>query len=289
MPGPSGLIAVLGGLGAALAFGISTLAYARSARLLSPFVVLAWVMLVGLLLVVPAILAFGLPVTFSTDNLFWLALIGIGNVGGLLLEFVALRIGKVGIVATIASTEGAIAGVFAVIAGEPLSVAVGLALAVVVAGVVLTTIVPGEVASLEAPSTRRVALLASGAALLFGLSLFATGRVGDAIPLIWILVPARLIGIAVVGVPLAAAGRLRMVRPAVPLVLIAGVAEVLGFSSFAIGAREAVAVSAVLVSQFATVSLVLAFLLFGERLSRLQVVGIGLVIGGVAAVAVLQS
>lgn len=283
------MIAVLGGLGAAFAFGISTLAYSRSARLLNPLVVVAWVMLVGLAIVVPGVLLFGLPVTFAPDSLLWLALVGIGNVGGLLLELMALRLGKVGVVATIASTEGAIAAVFAVIAGEPLSAAVALALAVIAVGIALTTIVPEEVHTLAAPSTRWAAVLASGAALLFGVGLFATGRVTDGVPVVWVLVPARIIGVLGVAVPLALARRLPLPRAAAPLIAIAGIAEVAGFSSFAIGAREAVAVSAVLVSQFAAVSLVLAFLLFGERLTRLQLGGIALVIAGVAGVAVLRS
>ena len=285
----SSVIAVLGGLGAALSFGISTLSYSRAMRMLSPFAVLGWVMLVGLVLVLPAVVLFGLPVAFTGDNLVWLTLVGIGNVGGLLLEFVALRLGKVGIVATIASTEGAIAAVFAVIAGEPLSVAVAGALAVVAIGVALTTIVPGEVESLEAPNTRRAALLASGAALLFGLGLFATGRVGDAVPVVWILVPARVIGIAGVALPLALVRHLPITRRAAPLIVMAGITEVLGFASFAIGAREAVAVSAVLVSQFATVALVLAFVLFGERMTRLQLAGIALVIAGVAGVVLARN
>ena len=283
------MIAVFGGLGAAFAFGISTLAYSRATRLLRPPVVLAWVMLFGIAIVIPGILLFGLPVTFTPDSILWLALVGIGNVGGLLLTFTALQSGQVGIVATIASTEGAIAAVFAVIAGEPLPVAVAIALAVVVVGVVLTTLVPGEVASLEAPSSRRAAVLASGAAVLFGLGLYATGRVGDDVPVIWVLLPARLIGVFGVGLPLVLARRLTLSRSAAPLVVIASIAEVVGFGSFAIGAREAVAISAVLVSQFAAVSLVLAFLLFGERISRLQLLGIVLVMAGVAAVTVLRA
>jgi drug/metabolite transporter (DMT)-like permease len=283
------VIAVLGGLGAAFAFGLSTLAYSRSARFLNPFVVLGWVMLVGMAVVVPAVLLFGLPVTFTGETIFWLAMIGIGNTCGLLLEFVALRVGKVGIVATIASTEGAIAAVFAVLAGEPLSVALAIALAVVVVGVVLTTIVPGEVESLDAPSTRQAALLATGAAILFGLGLFSTGRVGDAVPVVWVLVPARIIGVFGVALPLAAARRLSTSKSAAPLVVIAGLAEIVGFTSFAIGAREAVAVSAVLVSQFATVALVLAYFLFHERITRIQLAGIALVIVGVAGVTLLRA
>ena len=42
------MVAVLGGLGAAFAFAVTTLCAARSARLLGPWSALAWVMIVGL-------------------------------------------------------------------------------------------------------------------------------------------------------------------------------------------------------------------------------------------------
>ena len=283
------MIAILGGLGAALSFAVSTLAYSRATRLIGPFAVLAWVMLVGFAIVVPAVLLFGLPSNLTGQDVVWLALVGIGNTSGLLITFVALRLGKVGIVATITSTEGAVAAVFAVLAGEPLSAAVALALALIVAGVVLTTIEPGELASLDAPDTRRAALLAAVAAVLFGLGLFSAGQVADAVPVVWVLVPVRVIGVVAAAVPLALTRRLSLTRAAAPLVVIAGIAEVTGFTSFAIGARETVAVSAVLASQFAIIALVVGYLLFGERVSRVQLVGIVLVVGGVAAVTLLRT
>ncbi len=283
------MIAVLGGLGAAFAFSIAILAYARATRLLDPFAVLSWVMVVGLVLVIPAILLVGLPVSFSSQNLFWLLVVGLGNVVGLLLQFAALRLGKAGIVATIVSTEGAIAAVLAVASGDPLTAGLAAALAVVAIGVVVTTIVPDELTSLGASSTRRAVVLASGAAFLFGVGLFAVGRVGDEVSVAWILVPARIIGVAGIAVPLLVTRRLRLVRPAVPLLVVAGVAEVAGFVSFAIGARDLVAVSAVLASQFAAISLVLAFVFFGERVSRMQLAGIVLVIAGVVGVVLLQG
>jgi RimJ/RimL family protein N-acetyltransferase len=67
-----------------------------------------------------------------------------------------------------------------------------------------------------------------------------------------------------------------------------------GFTEFGVQrvvaqAREAVAISAVLVSQFATVALVLAFLLFGERLGRLQVAGVVLIVTGVTLLAAVTA
>ena len=52
----------------------------------------------------------------------WLVVAGGGNVVGLLLVYGALRVGKVSIVAPIISTEGAIAAVLAVAAGEAIGV-----------------------------------------------------------------------------------------------------------------------------------------------------------------------
>src|SRR5262249_20709995 len=148
------MIAVLGGLGAALAFGCSVLSYARATRSADGGTVLGWVMLIGLVLVAPIALLVGFPSNITATDLFWLVLVGIGNDVGLLLEFRALRLTQVGIVATIASTEGAIAAVLSVLAGEPLSIALAGALAIVVVGVILTTIVPGELEELEHSSAR---------------------------------------------------------------------------------------------------------------------------------------
>jgi drug/metabolite transporter (DMT)-like permease len=62
---------------------------------------------------------------------------GAGNAGGLLLAYRALRLGQVGIVAPIVSTEGAITAVIALLGGESLPAAVWATLAVIVAEIVL--------------------------------------------------------------------------------------------------------------------------------------------------------
>jgi drug/metabolite transporter (DMT)-like permease len=274
--------------------------------------VLAWVVLVGSIVVVPLVVLFGFPVTFTVETLVWLALAGGGNLFGLLLGYRALRIGKVGLVAPITSTEGAIAALIAVAAGEPLSLGVAIVMVAIAVGVVLTAIAPDDAAiagiteagvapagpgaagvsnpaASDASTARIVVLLAVVAAFSFGVGLFATGRIGVAVPVVWALVPARLFGLIALAIPLAAAGRLRIPRPVVPFVVLSGLCEVAGFASFAMGARDSIAVSAILLSQFATISTILAWVLFGERLSRLQLAGIAIVVIGVAALAALQS
>jgi drug/metabolite transporter (DMT)-like permease len=280
------LIAVLGGLGAALAFSITTLVYARASRLLGPAVVTAWVMLVGLVVALPFALAGGFPDRLHGGVTAWLVLSGCGNVVGLVLTNAALRRGQVSVVGPIVSTEGAIAAVIAVLAGERLGTSSGAALAVIAVGIVAAGITRSESA---AGASAKPAGLAILAACCFGASLYATARVGDVLPVIWAVLPARLIGAAALAAPLAASARLRLTRAAAPLVIAGGLAEVAGFASYTLGARHSVAVAAVIASQFGGISAVLAVLLFGERLRRVQIGGIVLIVAGVAALSALQN
>jgi drug/metabolite transporter (DMT)-like permease len=73
-------------------------------------------------------------------------------------------------------------------------------------------------------------------------------------------------------------------------VLFSGVAEVVAFACFVVGADHAgVAVVAVLSSQFAVVSAVIGYVALGERLARAQLVGIVAILAGVAVVTGLTS
>ena len=128
------MIAVLGGLGAALAWATTTICATRAARLIGATSVLAWVMLIGLVLTLPWALIRGVPDVDGTATI-WLVLAGVGNCAGLLLVYTGVRIGKVGVVAPIASTEGAIAALIAVAAGEHLAPGAGAALVLVAVGI----------------------------------------------------------------------------------------------------------------------------------------------------------
>jgi len=98
-----------------------------------------------------------------------------------------------------------------------------------------------------------------------------------------------VVGVAAVAVPLALSSRLRLTRASVPFVLVSGAGEVAGFGVFAVAARHGLAVSAVLASQFAAISALFAFLLFGERLARVQVAGVATILAGVGVLSGLQS
>ncbi len=282
------MIAVLGGLGAALMWATSTLCSSRSSRMIGAWSVTAWVMTGGLVLNL-AILAIWRPAP-PTDaaTIGWLAVGGAGNLAGLVLGYSALRVGKVSLVTPIVSTEGALAALVAVLAGEPLGVASAALLVVITCGVLLAATAP-EVLPVEGERKSLAVGLAVLAALAFGVSLYATGHVSSSAGLGWVLLPPRLMGVVILTVPLALTGRLRLTRRAVPLVLVSGAAEVVGFAAYAVGARHEIAIAAVLASQFAAFTAVGAYVLFRERLSRMQLTGVVIVIVGVAALSAVRA
>jgi drug/metabolite transporter (DMT)-like permease len=278
------VIAILGGLGAAFAWAATTLCSTRASRTIGAFPTLGWVMLVGLVPAVPAVLAAGGP-TPHGSSIGWLALSGFGNVAGLGLVYAAVRRGKVGIVAPISSTEGAVAAVLAVALGEQLSPGVGAALGIVVVGVVLAASARGT----EGRTSPAAIALACGAALGFGVSIYATGRVSQELSIAWAILPARIVGAALITLPLAAARRLPLTRAAAPFVVATGLAEVAGFALYAAGARHGIAIAAVLASQFAALSAIGAYVFYRERLSRVQIAGIVVIAVGVAVLSVLHA
>lgn len=279
------MLAILGGLGAAAAWTATTLAAARGSRLIDSRSLLATVMTVGFVIALPAAFASGTPHVGGATAA-WLVISGLGNVVGLLLNYSALRIGKVGVVAPITSTEGAIAALIAVLAGESLSAGTGATLAVVALGVALAANAPsGESRHHDV----RAALLAGAAALSFGASIYATGKVGQDLGVAWAALPPRVVGVAVIALPLAATRRWRMTREALPFAVVAGVFEVVGFVSYAFGARHGLAVAAVLASQFAGLAAVLGYFFLRERLARVQVAGVAAIVIGVSVLSALRS
>jgi drug/metabolite transporter (DMT)-like permease len=314
------LLAVLGGLGAAVCWTVSALCASSASQAIGADSTLGWVMLIGLVLVIPPTAVLASPSGLSPAVLGLLAAAGATNVVGLLVEYVAFRRGKVGLVTAIASTEGMVAAVISAVAGARLSLTTGLLLGLVTLGVAVAAAspdvdAPADEERLAAPadeerpcapadeerpaegaadgaSPRRRRLpwgvLAVSTALLFGVSLYTTGRAGEQVSLLWTVVPARVFGSALVAAPLTARRRLRLTRRALPLVVAAGAAEVLGVLSYALGARHDLPVAAVLSAQFAALTAVAAYFIHGQRLSRRQLAGLAAVVAGVTLLAAVS-
>ena len=211
-----------------------------------------------------------------------------------MLVYRAMRHGQVSLVAPLVSTEGAIAAVIALVAGERVAPVGLVTLAVIAAGVCVAAIPArtptGQPVSPHRAGHARAVGLAALAAVVFGASLYATGRAGDRAA-VGVGRPRRSRGRGGRAGRAAGARRPAADRPPArrPLLLASGVAEVLGFFSFTWGARHGIAIASVLSSQFAALSLLGAYLVFGERLGRLQLGGVAVVIVAVAVLSGLRA
>ena len=300
-PGPTchtlaSMVAILGGLGAALSWAIATLASSRSSRMIGPMSVLGWVMAVGLVAAIgPALLA--RPVPLGPGEFVALIVVGLSHNVGLLLVYAALSIGRVSIVAPIVATEGALAAVISILLGASLALATAVLLAAIAVGVVLAAAersADSPEAAVAPPSqNRRAILFAIAAALTFSIGLVLSGRLGgQGVPPPWVMLASRTVGVTIIVLPLLVTRRFRLTRPALPLVVVAGLLEVFGGAIYIIAAsqgRDSVAIAAVLSSQFAAIAAVGGFFLFGERLQRLQLLGVVIVAVGTTALAAVES
>jgi drug/metabolite transporter (DMT)-like permease len=250
--------------------------------------VVAWVTLVGLIVTIPFAVVGGVPEGLTVGVIAGLSLIGVCTASGLVFLYGAFRIGKVSLVAPIVATEGAVAAILSAVLGEPVTAATGLLLLLVVGGVVLSTFAP-DPAPVEHEQPIKASLMGLAAAFLFGLAIFLTGRFSSDIPLPWVVMVPRIAGCLVLFVPLLVTRRLQLTRSALPLVSATGVSEVLGYTFLGLGSRLSIAVTAVLGSQVATFSVLGGRILFGERLGRLQVLGIAIVITGVTGLALVGA
>lgn len=292
------MIAIVGGLATAVCWAIATLSSSRSSRMIGASSVLAWMMIVGLAVAIgPAVTSAQATPPLDGSLLAGLAIVGLSYTGGLLLAYLALSVGRVSIVAPILSTEGALAAVISVVLGDPIALSTAISLTVIAGGIVLTAYEraadpppesPAGIRTHDPAQNRRAVLLAFAAAAAFSVGLVMSARLGATVPIAWIVVASRVTGILVIALPLALRGRLRMSRRVLPLVIAAGVLEVAGTVFYVAAAQYGVATAVVISSQFAAIAAIAAFFLFGERLARIQVAGVGVIAVGVSVLAVLR-
>ncbi len=278
------MVTIVLGLLTASFFASTSLMSSRSVKVIGSGSSLAWTMLVGLVITVPFAVVSGVPTNLGSSAP-WMVAAGLGNVVGILLAGFALRVGKVGVVAPILATGGAISALISALLGESIAPLVAYLLLVIVGGIVLSAVAP-DPAPLAHERPVYVVMITSLAALCLGVGLFATGNISDDLPLAWVLLPARLVGVLLLLLPLILAGRLRLTRATAPLVIAMGFTEVLGFVCFAIGAESQLAVMSVFASQFAPIAAIAAYVLFKERLGALQIAGIVVIVAGVSALSV---
>ncbi len=272
-------VTVLLGIAVALCWGVPEVWLARATRSVGPLATVIGAIAIGLALTAPLALVAGVP-NLTARGLLLAALMGALTLIGYLIAFSAFRIGKVSVVAPIIACEGAVAAVFAIALGEALDTRILLLLPVAVLGVVLAAMGGGGAGASSG------AIRASIAAIVWGGVLVLAAPVAGELGVIWSFLIVRLFAL-LFAIPLGLrAGVLTKARLDWRNVAGWGIGDSAASLLFVAAAtRGPVAVASVLAAQFATVGVIAAMIMLGERPLARQWAGIVLVILAITGVA----
>ena len=281
------MFTVVGGLLAAVCWSAAGLASSVAGRRVGPMLALAWVNLAALVIVLPAALVFdGIPHDVPRAEVAWVAIYGFAIVGALAAAFKSMTLGPVGLVSPVISTEGAFATLFGLALGETVGGITGIALGVIVIGIVLSAIDTDPLGGgmLAATAVNRKALsIGLASAVLFAITLVAASRT-DTLGVLWTIAIGRIVGVLLISIPVLVRERFRRPGGAWGMLGINCAGDLAGFSLFILATEDGVAVPAVLASQYATLTAVFGYFFFHERLKPWQWAGVALTIAGTAVV-----
>jgi len=214
----------------------------------------------------------------------WLGLLaGLGGGIGLAAFYRALALGTMSIVSPLVACGALVPFGLSLATGErPPTVALAGA-AVALAGAVLASLEERRASAPERARALALGALAAGALGLFTYFLGLGSREGSPLAT---LVGARVGSLALLAaLALARRAPLRLGRRFLAPVALIGLADVSANALFALASRHGLlALVSVLGSLYPVMTLVLAYLLLRERLSRLQLLGVVAALAGVAAV-----
>lgn len=275
------LAAVVFGLASALSWGAGDFSGGLATKRAPVFGVLATGQVAGLLLLIVLALLWGEPLPSNTD-LGWGLAAGLAGVIGLASLYRALAVGQMGMVAPLSAVlTAALPALFGVLTeGMPGALKlIGYGLALLGIWLVAGTSTSG--------GGRDGLGLAVLAGCGFGIFFILLHRAG-ASAVFWPLVAARIGSLALV-LPIAL-GRRQLVRPDWRLLvpaLLSGALDVIGNAFFVLaGQAGRLDVAAILASLYPASTVMLAALLLGERVTRVQVVGI---VAALAAIVLIAS
>jgi drug/metabolite transporter (DMT)-like permease len=273
---------ILAGL-SALMYGAADFCGGLGARKTPLFTVLVLSQLVGLVVALAGSLAMGVALPSARD-LAWGALAGVCGVLGLGALYTALATTPVAVASPVAAVVGAVIPVaLGLTAGERPALIAWAGIALALPSIVLLTAGPRTAES--AGKARRAAFLGAAAGLGFGLFFYAISRTSSAAGL-WPLVAARIATISIAAAFSLFTGRpLRPKRGALPIVALSGALDMGANIAFLLASRAGMlSIAAVVTSLYPGPTVLLAVLVFRERLSVLRLAGLTLALAGVALI-----
>lgn len=268
-------------LGSALAYGAADFYGGLTNRRAPLAAIVAWSQFVGLAALLPVAFVMGTG-DLSRDVAQWGALAGLAGAAGVALLYHGLSVGTMSTVAPVAGVLAAgLPFAWGIATGERPSpwALVGVVLAL------LSIVLVSQSGDERASDERRGVLAGAGAGLAFGCMYVLFAAAGDAG--LWPVVVARVT--AVVAVALVATLGSRSLRPPVHAyvgVAATGVLDMLANALYVLAAATAmVSLAAVLASLYPAATLMLARFVLHERLTPLQLVGLGAAAAGVVLIA----
>jgi drug/metabolite transporter (DMT)-like permease len=270
-------------LASSACWGTSDFFAGLRSKTLPPAAVVAWSqgMALALLTVLLSVRGFGGPSGWVP----WAVAAGISGSGALVCFYAALSTGTMGVVAPVASLGVVVPVLLGVVTGDQPPVLAWVGMAVAVLGVALAS--GPELTGRLSP---RPLVLALVAALGFGLALFFLDR-GARVSLLHTLWGMRATSVtmfAVAGLALRRAGG--VAARDVPALAVIGVGDLSANALFAYASSHAaVSITSVLGSLYPVVTVLLARFVLGERLRRVQSVGVGVSLIGVATIALART
>jgi drug/metabolite transporter (DMT)-like permease len=279
------MLAIALGLGSALCWGLADFAGGVQSRRLPVFTVVLVSQLVGLagILAIVALSGRSPPPASSL----WPATAG--GLGGLLALgafYRALSLGTMSIVAPISATGAAVPVVVGLATGERPGALALAGIAAAGVGVVLASREPHQEDPARARAGRESVALALVAALGFGGFFVGMDRAADA-DVLWALVAARAADAVVLGaLALALRPRLDLARSALTALIAIGALDLAANAFYAWGSTEGLlSVVSVLGSLYPVTTVILARMVLGERIRRIQEVGVLAALAGVVLMA----
>ena len=223
----------------------------------------------------------GLASSFGASGALWAVAAGVAGAAGLVCFYTALASGTMGVVAPISSLGAVVPVLLGLLSGEQPSATAWVGMAIAVTGAALAS--GPELAGAVPP---RPVILAAAAAVFFGLSLFSLDR-GARYALLETLWGMRLTSVAMFLVAALVVRSLGGTRGRdLPALAAIGLGDVTANGLFAYASsRGMVSVASVLGSLYPVATLFWASLLLGERLRRVQAIGVLLTLVGVLAIA----
>jgi drug/metabolite transporter (DMT)-like permease len=300
---------LLTGLGAALSWGTMDVASALASRRVGSLLVTAGVVVVSAVLLLLLTLVSGTALTMDPPTLATSAILGLIGAGAYFAYFTGLRVGPISVVSGVVAAYGGLTVVLSVVLrGETLTATQAFGAAIATAGVILT----GVAFEGGLRATRFAGpgvIFAIVALVLFSMMAITTDIALESAGWIQVLLASRTVtaAIAIVIVLVAAWSGRHQPRPSesvdptapvapadprwdrgriVAVILIAGILDVLGLASFAIGLETAPTWLVGLASSFGpAVTILVAVAFLGERLKRIQWFGLAGVAVGMVAIA----